>query len=403
MRITHLVGGSMSGGAAKAALAIHEALCAEGIDSTLVQSHGNAVSNAGTLETGVVGQMKRYGRTVADRTIGQTLMVGGDGRRVTPGLFGAPIHNHGHKSDVLHLHWIGDGGFRLPHFGALNPATVWTLQDQWALTGGCHYSFDCTRYEDGCNSDCPVIGRGAVFASVLQRRNARSVRKGIYAVAVSSWIAQTAERSRVFAGQTVRTIPNCVDTDAFWPVPTSVARQALGLPIDRPILLIGHASSSIIKGADLLADAIDQIEAVPDGLDLVGFGGVDDTLADRYTRHFGRVHDIPTLRLLFSAADVFALPSRAEAFGRTVIEAFACGTPVVAFAGTGPDDIITSGTGRLVPAFNTAAFADALLSVAMESAAYAEPCRQRAVDHFAHCIIARQYIALYEEILANRA
>ena len=96
------------------------------------------------------------------------------------------------------------------------------------------------------------------------------------------------------------------------------------------------------------------------------------------------------------------MPSRAEAFGRTVIEAFACGTPVVAFAGTGPDDIITPDTGRLVPAFDIEAYADALLSVATASTAYSDPCRPRAVDYFAHAVVARQYIALYEEILAQR-
>lgn len=389
------------GGGARAALSTHIALQQAGIDSELIQSHGSPVGDATTLEAGTRRKLGRFARTVADRSIGRAIMSGGDGRNVSPGLFGSPVLSYVADADILHLHWLNDGGFRLPLFGTLPKNTVWTLHDQWAMTGGCHQVLGCNRYQTGCNRDCPAMGGGARLAAPMQRAKARAVRSGVHAVGVSSWLSRIAEHSRVFAGQTVLTIPNTVDTETFWPVPKMVARKALGLDVDRQILLMGHAGSSKLKGADLLADSLKIIDQRTHQLDLVGFGSADGPLEGRYTKHFGFVQDRTTLRLLYSAADVFAQPSRSEAFGLTVIEAFACGTPVVAFAGTGPDDIITPDTGRLVTAFDTDAYADALLSVATASAAYAEPCRQRAVHHYAHGVIARQYIALYEDILAQ--
>jgi glycosyltransferase involved in cell wall biosynthesis len=148
---------------------------------------------------------------------------------------------------------------------------------------------------------------------------------------------------------------------------------------------------------------VELIDSESHALDQVGFGGVAGPLAARYTKHFGYIQDARTLRLLFSADDVFALPSRPKAFGRTVIEAFACGTPVVVFAGTVPNDIITAYTGRQLPAFNTEGFAGAMLSVATASADYSGPCRKPAVEHCAYDVIARQYTDLYEEVLAGRS
>ncbi|MEG3066598.1 glycosyltransferase [Acetomicrobium sp.] len=56
--------------------------------------------------------------------------------------------------------------------------------------------------------------------------------------------------------------------------------------------------------------------------------------------NFGFLQDLISLRLLYSAADIFVAPSLMEAFGKTIAEAMACGTPVVAFDANGPKDII---------------------------------------------------------------
>ena len=60
---------------------------------------------------------------------------------------------------------------------------------------------------------------------------------------------------------------------------------------------------------------------------------------------------------------VVVLPSRAESFGAVLVEALACGTPVVATRCGGPEDIVQDGVGELVPVEDSVALADALSRV----------------------------------------
>jgi len=72
----------------------------------------------------------------------------------------------------------------------------------------------------------------------------------------------------------------------------------------------------------------------------------------------GWVEDMPAF---YRACDLVCIPSRAESFGRTAIEAFAAGTPVVATAVGGLQDIVTDEeTGLLVPYGDKEALAGAV-------------------------------------------
>ncbi len=74
------------------------------------------------------------------------------------------------------------------------------------------------------------------------------------------------------------------------------------------------------------------------------FGNVDNNLINtigfEYSS-FGYLHDAVSLRLLYSASDVFVASSIMEAFGKTIVESMACGTPVVCFDATGPKSIVS--------------------------------------------------------------
>lgn len=148
--------------------------------------------------------------------------------------------------------------------------------------------------------------------------------------------------------------------------PSGVSRLA-----DKRIIAVGRYSHE--KGFDLLLQAWAAVEKACEGWRLDVFGDGDRTVYEHLIDELGI--DRSRCRLNGRTADVeaeyrrssvFVLSSRFEGFGLVVLEAMACGLPVVAFdCPWGPGAIISDGIdGMLVENGNTNALADALIGVA---------------------------------------
>ena len=128
---------------------------------------------------------------------------------------------------------------------------------------------------------------------------------------------------------------NGVDSELFKPTDRDQARAELELGDDRRhVLFVGNLVP--VKGADLLIRAVSRL---PDDvcLHLVGHGSQEADLriqteslgiAERVSFHGQRPYE--QMPVWQNAVDVFCLPSRNEGCPNTVVEALACGTPVVA-------------------------------------------------------------------------
>jgi glycosyltransferase involved in cell wall biosynthesis len=106
------------------------------------------------------------------------------------------------------------------------------------------------------------------------------------------------------------------------------------------------------------------------------------------------------LPLVYSAADVFVMPSLQEAFGYTTIEAMACGTPVIGFDTGGTSDMIQPGrTGVLVPVGDVDALRRAIADLLADREALeamSATCRQVVLEHYTIEKQTRRYLELYE-------
>ena len=152
------------------------------------------------------------------------------------------------------------------------------------------------------------------------------------------------------------------------PLETVAARRGEDSPEpldpDRPtVVSVGNLRWS--KGHQYVIDAVAELEAVQHVV--VGGGRERERLERRAETHgvservefTGAVPHERVFDYLWHA-DVFALPSRPEAFGIVYIEAMACGIPVVGCAGQGPEDFVDDGETGLLVDPNTEAVTDAI-------------------------------------------
>ncbi len=119
--------------------------------------------------------------------------------------------------DIVNLHWLGDSFFRPSDIPRLTMPVVWTLHDMWALTGGCHYSGDCTKFELSCGS-CPQLRkshRNDASAKNWNFKHRQLKNSDIVVVAPSRWLANCSIRSSLLRDFRTEVIPYGLDTECF--------------------------------------------------------------------------------------------------------------------------------------------------------------------------------------------
>ncbi len=179
--------------------------------------------------------------------------------------------------------------------------------------------------------------------------------------------AMQSEVTEVQPVRSMQSIPNGVDTARYHPSPDrSSLRLKLGIaPHDRLILYAGRLSAE--KGLDFLLKSFSTLQpAASLRLWLFGDGPEHSALSaridelelrDRVTLHAAT----DTVAPLLQAADLFIMPSKFEGMSNSLLEAMACGLPVIATDVAGNRELIEpEATGLLVPFGDTAALADAI-------------------------------------------
>lgn len=309
---------------------------------------------------------------------------------------------------LVHLHWVGHGLLRVEEIGKLDCPVVWTLHDTWAFTGGCHYTGDCSGFRQQCGQ-CPQLESrddNDISRSLMQRKARAFHGLDLTIVTPSRWLADLAASSSLFAGRRIEVIPNGLDTDAFKPIDRSAARAYLGISEEHPVILFGaHWLPDPRKGGDLLCNALSRL-GTP--CTLLTFGEGQLPLADVPNVQLcslGNLNDNASLALAFSAADVFACPSREDNLPNTVAEAMACGTPCAAFDVNGLPDMITHQVdGWLAKAFDPNDFAAGIrwLITHPNPDALRVAARNKALREYSLDVMSSRYVALYAELLSGQ-
>lgn len=334
--------------------------------------------------------------------------------------------------DLVHLHNLHGGYFDLrvlPELSRTLPVAV-TLHDAWLLSGHCAHSMGCERWRTGCGS-CPdldiypAVRRDATDTNWARKRDI--FRRSRFHVATpSAWLADRVRASILApAVKELRVIPNGIDLEIFRTGDRSRARRDLDLPRDAPVLLFvaGRTPDNPFKDRETAeaaaARAADVLERDAT-LIVLGATAPDRRVGRLVIRNVSFEPEPAGVSAWYRAADVYLHAARADTFPTAVLEALACGAPVVATAvggvpeqirglslpgsvgseGTGTEDA----TGVLVPPGDTDAMAGVLVHLLTDASTRRALGRNAAREAAARFDAARQvrtYEGWFREILAG--
>jgi len=410
MKVLHINTWATAGGAGRAAYRLHEGLLNEGLRSRIVSRQtlpGRDDLRSWVKPSPLWDRINRMDRLI-QIYLGLEALVGL--------ASWAGYRRQARWPDVINLHNLHGYYFSVALLPRLQRAAplVWTLHDMWPLTGHCAYPGKCKGWLKGCGR-CPSLGEPRIERDTT--RFLYRVRRAIYAridpilVAPTRWLLGRARRALLTKRFRSVLIPYGLNTETFRPGDKKRARRTLALPEQGKLILFAAQNmSSRRKGADLLIEALRHLRAtgVADvRLVTVGAGGEEFAKLSPYpVLELGRLDDDHLLAAAYSAADLFVLPTRADNLPLVLMESIACGTPCVSFRVGGVPDIVRPGrTGWLAEPEDAADLARCLRQ-ALERDELRErmraDCRKVAVKEYDVRIMARRYVALYEELLETR-
>jgi glycosyltransferase involved in cell wall biosynthesis len=261
------------------------------------------------------------------------------------------------RPDVVHAHNLHDRYFdlrALPWLSRQVPLVL-TLHDAWMLSGHCAHSFDCERWRVGCGA-CPDL---SIYPAVRRDATAFNWRRkqAIYAASrlrvatPSAWLMRRVEQSMLTSAVVeARVIPNGVDRSIFRPADRRSVRASLGLPLDAAIVLFAANGirANPWKDYRTLRAAIAAVASQPDRAQMLflalGEDAPPERLGSAELRFVPFERDPAAVARYFQAADLYVHAARADTFPTTVLEALACGVPVVATAVGGiPEQVVPLG------------------------------------------------------------
>lgn len=345
-----------SGGSYEYAALLCAALAEHGIESRVLFKHSHLPEFRGLL---------------LDRVIRRTYVsLSTEPWHGTRRLLSPPDPRNLEGVDVIHLHVVADW-FDVPRWLETLPRTtglVVSLHGMWHVTGGCFLYRGCDRYANEPNpcDPCPILRWPAnrFLANAAHLRKLRIYQScRAHLVANSHWLADIARRSPIAkACGGVGVIPPGIDTTVFKPQNKEVCRKHLDLAEGAFVIATG-ATSLRDTGKNMLW-LFEQLSHMPDlkSVIVLAFGEGTVRVPDGLNvRFMGNIRDRRDLARLLGAADVFVSASLMETYGLTLVEAMACGTPVVAFRVGGiPEAVPDEQVGLLCTPHDGSAFVAAI-------------------------------------------
>ena len=343
-----------------------------------------------------------------------------------PAKFGIDITDNQmvKDADIIHLHWINFGFLSIDSLKKLfetNKPVVWTLHDMWAFTGGCHHSDDCENYQKTCGNCVKFLKNPAdndLSNQIWQEKKAIFQNANLTIVTCSEWLGNRARKSSLFEGIKVVSIPNPIDTNAFYPIEKGLARKEFELPASKKYILfaamrvdaVGKGFAYFKSALDIVYQQLKTNGLYPTEIEILIFGQAQASDFESLpfkVNILGHLSDINKIAKAYSAASVFVIPSLAENLPNTIMESMACGTPVVGFDVGGIPEMIDHKSNGMPPNGYLANYKSAEdlakgIQYVLQEADYQQlynNSRRKVIENYSEEVVAKRYQEVYNSLV----
>lgn len=420
MKIALLCKSDTTGGAAVVTFRLMNALRRKGIDARMVVTEKK--SDSPWVIEAASGNSARF-PFITERL--KIFIANGFNRKtlfqIDTASCGLPLHRIPFikEADVICLNWVNQGMLSikgLRKLASLGKPLVWTMHDMWNMTGICHHAGYCHNFlnPDGKCGNCPMLGNKASVDDLSHRTWLR--KKKLYAgtnihfVAVSNWLAETAQSSSLMNDASISVIPNAFPINAS-PLKSHKEDSSTDSPHLKKIIFGAARIDDPVKGHQTLVEATRILaEKYPEeskDLELVTFGSLKDpeALKDVAIRHkhLGRI-SLAEIRSVYESGTVVVSTSEWETLPGTLIEGQAWGcVPVALNHGGQPDIISHMQTGYLAPwsddiKENALRIAEGIIWGLKKRDTIKDHMQRSVIEKFAEDSVADQYIRLFKTL-----
>ncbi|MDQ3535801.1 MAG: glycosyltransferase [Bacteroidota bacterium] len=335
MKILHLNTTDV-GGAAVAALRLHNGLLNNGIESNFLSLYKHNQEGVNTFTYSAFLRSNIYERISSSLKYKfQKLIyknVEGFNYPISPFC----VHKHPliMDADIIHLHWISrfiSSSSFISHIKKLKKPIVWTLHDLNPITGGYHYM------------ETEEINEKLNKKYLLYKKKCIDFHGNIHMVSPSTWIYKLIIESGIVNNENAHIIMNGIDLDKFFPLDKIESKKKLDInPNKKVILFLASNIEDKRKGLIYFLKSISLINNKEDIHILCVGSGKIVLPHDLECTFMGSISNFQELIQIYSSSDIFVIPSLEDNLPNTIIESLSCGTPVVGFNTGGIPDLIVN-------------------------------------------------------------